>query len=733
MLSSPPASDLLEEIEIVESDVVRAIRSFPPGSAGGPDKLRPQHLKDLLQPLGDNLENPLLSALVDFCYLVLRGDTPMEVRPFFFGASLVALKKKSGGIRPIAVGCTLRRLVAKVASNLVVADMAQLLAPQQLGYGVRGGSEAAVHAARCFLNNMKPEQALVKLDFANAFNSIRRDCMLRAVQSLCPAIYSFVYSVYASPSNLLRGDQSILSAEGVQQGDPLGPLLFCLTLYGHSLLLRSDFIVEYLDDVTLGGDCQDLMHDLNVMRDASELGLVLNTAKCEIISHDMTTCGTLQASLSGAHLVPPSCAQLLGSPLGDNACTSAVLADKVEALRRLGDRLKFLSAHDALILLRNCFALPKLMYVLRSAPCFQSSTLESYDDCLREILGSVTNTHLEAGGSAWTQATLPVRLGGLGIRSAVEVASSAFLASAHSSSELVNAILPTSFRSLPAPFMDEALSCWSRGHDLPPPEGTAACKQRSWDGVRAAFVADRLLEGAANDEERARLLSVSTKESGAWLRALPVSGMGLRMDDSTVRVAVGLRLGTAVCGPHSCQRCGATVDALGRHALSCKRSEGRHQRHAAINDIVKRGLTSAHIPSRLEPTGLMRSDGKRPDGATLAPWKSGCLLVWDATCPDTLAASYRVYATSMSGKVAAAAEEKKIEKYQNLPPGHLFVPIAIETLGAIGPRSLALLRELGNRIRGETGEAKSTEYLIQRLSVAVQYGNCVAVLGSIGC
>ena len=69
---------------------------------------------------------------------------------------------------------------------------------------------------------------------------------------------------------------------------------------------------------------------------------------------------------------------------------------------------------------------------------------------------------------------------------------------------------------------------------------------------------------------------------------------------------------------------------------------------------------------------------------------------------------------------AAAAEEKKIEKYQNLPPGHFFVPIAIETLGAIGPRSLALLKELGNRIRGETGEAKSTEYLIQRLSVAVQ-------------
>ena len=83
----PPATDLPEEFKIAESDVARAIQYFPQGSAGGPDKLRPQHLKDLLQPLGDDLESPLLSVLVDFCYLVLHGDTPVEVRPFFFGAS----------------------------------------------------------------------------------------------------------------------------------------------------------------------------------------------------------------------------------------------------------------------------------------------------------------------------------------------------------------------------------------------------------------------------------------------------------------------------------------------------------------------------------------------------------------------------------------------------------------------------------------------------------------------
>ena len=89
-------------------------------------------------------------------------------------------------------------------------------------------------------------------------------------------------------------------------------------------------------------------------------------------------------------------------------------------------------------------------------------------------------------------------------------------------------------------------------------------------------------------------------------------------------------------------------------------------------------------------------------------WKSGCLLVWDVICPDTFALSYRAHATQEPGKVAATAEERKGEKYRGLTPGHMFSPIAIETLGAIGPKSLTLLKDLGRRIRSELGELKST-------------------------
>ena len=151
------------------------------------------------------------------------------------------------------------------------------------------------------------------------------------------------------------------------------------------------------------------------------------------------------------------------------------------------------------------------------------------------------------------------------------------------------------------------------------------------------------------------------------------------MDDEAIRVAVGLRLGLNICEPHTCP-CGANVDARGLHGLACKRSAGRSTRHQQLNDLIWRELKRADIPSTKEPTGLLRGDGKRPDGLTLVPWQAGKCLTWDATVVDTLASSYvSVTATRVGGAADAAAERKSL-KYASITNTHIFVPVAIETL-----------------------------------------------------
>ena len=234
----------------------------------------------------------------------------------------------------------------------------------------------------------------------------------------------------------------------------------------------------------------------------------------------------------------------------------------------MGARFTHLSAHDALILLRHSFAIPKLRYLLRTAPCFLSNRSEEYDSILRSITScSVTNTPLAQDEAAWIQASLPVKMGGLGVRRASQVAPSAYLSSSASTAYLVSAILPTSHQSLPVPSSDAVLTLWSHGHSVPIPLGLDAFKEKKWDSIITTNTASSLLEGAGNETECARLLAVMERDSGAWLQALPVTSVGLRMDDTTLRIAVGLRLGTTICAPHICQDCGVEVSAQGTHGL----------------------------------------------------------------------------------------------------------------------------------------------------------------------
>ena len=78
------------------------------------------------------------------------------------------------------------------------------------------------------------------------------------------------------------------------------------------------------------------------------------------------------------------------------------------------------------------------------------------------------------------------------------------------------------------------------------------------------------------------------------------------------------------------------------------------------------------------------------------------------------------------------AEGHKTKKYQLPLVSYIFVPIAVETFGALGESAIAFLKELGRRLAVNTGESRASQFLLQRLSVAVQRGNAVSVMGTVG-
>ena len=122
--------------QAAEEQVLGQIRSFPLGSSGGPDGLRPQHLSDLVNCA--EIGSELISAITGLINLLLAGECPEQIRPILFGGTLMALRKDSGGLRPIVIGYYWRRLASKCANTYAVPKATAYLAPRQVGVGHTG-------------------------------------------------------------------------------------------------------------------------------------------------------------------------------------------------------------------------------------------------------------------------------------------------------------------------------------------------------------------------------------------------------------------------------------------------------------------------------------------------------------------------------------------------------------------------------------------------------------------
>ena len=407
------------------------------------------------------------------------------------------------------------------------------------------------------------------------------------------------------------------------------------------------------------------------------------------------------------------------------------LSRRLEDLRRISTNLRDIDAHDALIITKISLSTPRLLYTLRCSPCFKHNTLIEIDSVLRSNLNYLANINMT--DLQWIQASLPTKVGGLGIRSASALTLPAFLASSAGTKSLQDLILLNCVVK-PDPFVNIYLEEWmlsyaNQPRSGQPSSGEQAGKQCNWDKPIIDSDLQYLLRAQPDQLNQARLLAVSSPHSSDWLNALPLSSCGLRLNKNEIHVAIGLRLGSSLCEPHDCP-CGNLVDSSGLHGLSCKHNAARFSRHHCINDVIWRALLRANIPASKEPSGLSRLDGKRPDGMTLIPWEQGKSAIWDVTVAHTLADSYLSLTSVQSGSAAELASARKISKYSELAKNYSFIPIAVETLGPFCQEGRNFLEDVGKRLSMTSGDPRETSFLFQRLSVTVQRFNAICFFNS---
>src|SRR5664279_3347296 len=546
--------------------------------------------------------------------------------------------------------------------------------------------------------------------------------MLLALRNRIPDIYGYCYSAYSRPSRLFYGKYIVQSEEGPQQGDPLGPLLFCNTLHPLLQSLTSDLTLGYLDDLTLGGPQQQVAEDVYRIQALGEsIGLHLNVSKCELVC--APNLAVDDAILRSFQRLQIEEASLLGAPLFHGPALDQAWSDRVAELTRAVERMSLVGAQDALILLRASFGTPRVQHLLRCSPSVDHQSLESFDGLLRSAIDIITNSNLT--DDQWLQASLPIREGGLGVRRVAALAIPAYLASAASTVSLQDTILLKS-TNRKDPFFETYLAGWQSAHGHLEQDQPFPTKQSFWDRPVIAKVRTEVEANLVDAHQKASCLAASAPHTGDWLLAIPVVSCGLRLDNEAVRIAVALRLGLSVCVPHKC-RYGAQVDARGTHGLVCKKAAGRIARHQCLNDIIARAFTTAGTPITKEPNGLTRMDGKRPDGLTLVPWSQGKPLTWDVTVICSSAASYISESAREAGSAANLAATRKTDKYSSLTTTHIFEPIALETLGPLNCSAVSLLNDLGRRISDISNDARETAYLFQRLSLNIQRFNAILI------
>ena len=187
---------------------LQCLKSAPRGASPGPGGCTYEHLKLLL----DN----------DTVELLLEAVTRA-----LMSARLTALTKPDGGIRGIATGCALRRLVARILARQYMKEFESECAPFQYALSTRAGTDCVGHLLRA-ATDADPQATILSVDGVGAYDHVLRSTMLERLMHMptAKAMLPFVRLSYGTPSRCSWVDADgrqrfVTQAEGGEQGDPL--------------------------------------------------------------------------------------------------------------------------------------------------------------------------------------------------------------------------------------------------------------------------------------------------------------------------------------------------------------------------------------------------------------------------------------------------------------------------------------------------------------------------------
>ena len=444
-------------------------------------------------------------------------------------------------------------------------------------------------------------------------------------------------------------------------------------------------------------------------------------------------------------------AEFLGAPVvGSDAFFDQSFAKRVDKVLSCQDRLSDLEDPQVeLHLLRSCLSLCKINHLIRTVPPERvTEQLSRFDHGLRRCLEKIFNSSLS--DPCWKQATLPVSLGGLGLREASRTAPAVFIGSCNSTRKLLSQLLghtvamssvdrsehftlASSDQNLVIPgelsTREKLMSVFSHHEDI----DLMSSKQHELQVVLDSSLL-RKIKAESNLREKARLNSVSARHSGAWLMAIPNQKLGLVMSPQEFMVALRMWLGIPVFpAPPSSVRCpcGTVIDPHGDHVLGCGHGSLRNKRHDALCDVIFNSVLVDNHDCKKEQRCNSHNNA-RPGDVFHPDFLQGRAAYFDITVMNSLQTSYLLESATQPGAAAAGGDSEKIARYQEEVNAARcdFYPLVVETLGVWSPSSLETLKIIARRTVLTTGTtvSKAIQHLLQQLSFSLWRYNAKLIL-----
>ena len=307
----------------------------------------------------------------------------------------------------------------------------------------KGGYDVGIHAARAALKKcIHTGNCALKIDFENAFNSIKRNFFLQLIAAWVPHLLPSAWLYYSSPSKVFSNEGvEFSSEEGAQQGDHVGNHAFSMVAkFIDDRLQDLNFALKlfYVDDLLLIADLETLLKALNIIHEVEELtGIKINLKKTVLHCPNKTVYKEAKRMLG--EKITILCTMnttYLKSPIGDNEFVKNHLKEKLRELKRttyILERMPYL--HEAWTLLKYCGSNAKINHLQRVIPPRQMDWFnKEYDKLIRKAFAGLLGVNHIPDWS-WKIQKLPPSMGGVLLRTGLGLSATKYSQSLASSTE----------------------------------------------------------------------------------------------------------------------------------------------------------------------------------------------------------------------------------------------------------------------------------------------------------